>query len=377
MKNNRDLTKRTVEEKISRMHKNEFQQDLVQWFQKEQRDLPWRKDNDPYKVWVSEVMLQQTRVDTVIPYYNRFLEKFPTIDAFAKADEESILKVWEGLGYYSRVRNLHTAVREVVADYGGKVPDTKEEISQLKGVGPYTAGAVLSIAYGKPIPAVDGNVMRVLSRILLIKDDIAKPSSRKIFEKAAEVLMYHDNPSYFNQALMELGALICTPTSPACLLCPVREHCQAFSKGVQEELPVKTRKKSTRHEDILAVVLRNEEGKILINKRPGKGLLANLWEFPNLKVIPLLDPWEILQDFLSTKHSLDADIEHHSFTEVQHVFTHLTWKIDAFEGILKSGKIEEHQSFRFVTEEELEGLAFPVSHQKIWKAYKEKSGSFA
>ncbi len=372
MKKSSNNPKQKIQEKIDRMDIEAFQNDLVQWFQEEQRNLPWRKDNDAYRVWVSEVMLQQTRVDTVIPYYNRFLEKFPTIESFADADEESILKIWEGLGYYSRVRNLHTAVKEVVAKYGGKVPDTKEEISKLKGVGPYTAGAVLSIAYGKPVPAVDGNVMRVLSRLLLLTDDIAKPASRKIFEEAVEELMYHDHPSHFNQALMELGALICTPSSPACLLCPVREHCQAFAKGVQEQLPVKTRKKSTRHEDIVAVVLKDEEGKILINKRPGKGLLANLWEFPNLKVVPLLDGWEILQDFLSTEYSMDAVIEQEDFTVVQHVFTHLTWKINAHEGRLKSGNIDGNETLKFVTEEELEELAFPVSHQKIWQAYKER-----
>lgn len=371
MKNNSNNSDQTVLEKIEQMKVTEFQHDLVNWFEAEQRDLPWRKDNDPYKIWVSEVMLQQTRVDTVIPYYNRFLEKFPTVDAFADADEESILKIWEGLGYYSRVRNLHEAVKEVVAVYGGEVPDTKEEISKLKGVGPYTAGAVLSIAYGKPIPAVDGNVMRVLSRILLITDDIAKPASRKVFEMAAEELMYDENPSYFNQALMELGALICTPTSPSCLLCPVREHCRAFANGCEEELPVKTRKKKSRHEDILAVVLKNDEGKILINKRPKNGLLANLWEFPNLKVVPLLDPWEILQDFLSTEYSLDAIIEHVQFAEVQHVFTHLTWKVDAYRGRLNTGNITTDGSLRFVSEKELEELAFPVSHQKIWQAYKE------
>lgn len=370
MKNSIESTNKIINENPIKI--NEFQRDLIQWFQEEQRDLPWRKDNNPYKVWVSEVMLQQTRVDTVIPYYNRFLEKFPTIEAFANADDEEVLKIWEGLGYYSRVRNLHTAVKEVVSKYNGIVPDTKEDILKLKGVGPYTAGAVLSIAYGRPIPAVDGNVMRVISRIMLITEDIAKSSSRKVFENAVEKLMYHANPSYFNQALMELGALICTPTSPSCLLCPVREHCQAFENGVQDELPVKTRKKKTRHEDILAVVLKNEEGKILINKRPEEGLLANLWEFPNLKIVPLLDPWETLQDFLSTEYFLDASIEQQSFTEVRHIFTHLTWTIDAYEGRLKSGEVDEYGSLRFVTEEELGELAFPVSHQKIWRAYKEQ-----
>ena len=223
-----------------------FREDLINWFSEEKRDLPWRKSRDPYKIWVSEVMLQQTRVDTVIPYFNRFMEQFPSIEALSNAEEEKILKAWEGLGYYSRARNLHSAVKEVHEKYGGKVPDDPKEISSLKGVGPYTAGAILSIAYGKPEPAVDGNVMRVLSRVLSIWDDIAKSSTRKIFEEAVRALISHDNPSYFNQALMELGALVCTPTSPSCLLCPVREHCYAFHDGEQEELPVKTKGKKQR-----------------------------------------------------------------------------------------------------------------------------------
>ena len=165
-------------------------------------------------------MLQQTRVETVIPYYERFIEQFPTLDRLAEADEETVLKAWEGLGYYSRARNLHQAVREVKEKYGGAVPDTEEEISKLKGVGSYTAGAILSIAYGKPVPAVDGNVMRVLSRILLIEDDITKARTKQLFEQIARKLIPEHDPSSFNQALMELGALVCTPQSPGCLLCP-------------------------------------------------------------------------------------------------------------------------------------------------------------
>lgn len=357
-------------ERINMPNVEEFQQDLISWFEAEQRDLPWRKDNDPYKVWVSEIMLQQTRVETVIPYFQRFLEKYPTIESFAEADEESILKIWEGLGYYSRVRNLHSAIKEVVANYGGKVPDQKEEILKLKGVGPYTAGAVLSIAYGIPEPAVDGNVMRVLSRILLITEDIAVPASRKTFEACARALMFEPNPSYFNQALMELGALVCTPTSPACLLCPVQKHCSAFEKGVQDQLPVKTRKKNTRHDELVAIVLQNEKGEFLIRKRPGKGLLANLWEFPNIETRPVLEPYETLQDFLMTKYSVDAEVTPESFTMVHHVFTHLRWTIFAFSGKVVNGRLEEDERIRFVTEEEMGELAFPVSHQKIWQAYK-------
>ena len=349
-----------------------FQDDLVTWFIREQRDLPWRKDSDPYKVWVSEIMLQQTRVDTVIPYFKRFLEKFPTLESFAEADEESILKVWEGLGYYSRVRNLHAAVKEVAENYGGTVPDDKAHFSSLKGVGPYTAGAVLSIAYGRPEPAVDGNVMRVLSRILLIWNDIAKPSTRKLFEDAVRGLMFHENPSYFNQALMELGALICTPTSPSCLLCPVREHCQAFEAGVQGELPVKTRKKSTRHEDRMAAVLKNGDGQFLIRKRAPKGLLANLWEFPNMEDSGMLpEARSALKDYLDYETGMDVNLEPGAFTKVDHVFSHLTWSIHTYAGTV-NGEIQGNKGGLWVTPDELEGFAFPVSHQKIWKAYKEK-----
>lgn len=358
---------------LERVDKRGFREDLVGWFREEQRDLPWRKTRDPYQIWVSEVMLQQTRVDTVIPYYNKFMKRFPTMEDFAAADEEVVLKIWEGLGYYSRVRNLHKAMKEVVDLYDGKVPDTRKEISGLKGVGPYTAGAILSIAYGKPEHAVDGNVMRVLSRILLISEDIAKPASRRVFEQAVDELMDSADPSYFNQGLMELGALICTPRTPTCLLCPVREHCLAFEAGVQEKLPVKSKKKPTRHEDLLAVVLRNGDKKFLVHKRPDKGLLAGLWEFPNVKGVPVLEPWESLQDFIMTETGLNAEISQEKFMNVKHMFTHLTWSVDVYEGDVREAHGFEDSDYRFVTEQEMDSLAFPVSHQNIWKAYKEQS----
>src|SRR3954447_18509957 len=249
---------------IEKISIKKFQDDLISWFKAEQRELPWRIDQDPYKVWVSEIMLQQTRVDTVIPYFNRFIEWFPTINHLANANDDKVLKAWEGLGYYSPVRNLHSAVKELNEKYNGQVPNTPKEISSLKGVRPYTAGAILSIAYGIPEPAVDGNVMRVLSRILLIKDDIAKSATRKIFEQAVRKLISHENPSYFNQALMEMGALVCTPTSPSCLLCPVRDHCQGFHEGVETELPIKTKNKKKRDVHLAAVVLRDSLGRTLI-----------------------------------------------------------------------------------------------------------------
>ncbi|MCR2821987.1 A/G-specific adenine glycosylase [Lederbergia panacisoli] len=363
-----------IQRNLKEMEINKFQKDLIQWFIREQRDLPWRKDSDPYKVWVSEIMLQQTRVDTVIPYYERFLKKFPTIEAFADADDESVLKIWEGLGYYSRVRNLHSAVKEVVNHYGGKVPDSLRDISKLKGVGPYTAGAVLSIAYGVPEPAVDGNVMRVLSRILLIYNDIAKPATRKIFEEAVREIIDREHPSYFNQALMELGALICTPTSPSCLLCPVREHCQAFSAGVEKDLPVKTRKKSTKHVDLLTAVLKTNNGRrYLIRKRPSKGLLANLWEFPTIEDGSFSPMRSTLSTYLKNELKIKARLETGSFAKVDHVFSHLTWTINVYAGTIADDIMEDVSNYLLVTKEELEEYAFPVSHQTIWKTYKEKN----
>lgn len=353
---------------IDSIDKKGFQDDLLCWFQAEQRDLPWRKDQDPYKVWVSEIMLQQTRVDTVIPYFHRFIEQFPTIKDLSEAEEEKVLKAWEGLGYYSRARNLQAAVREVHEKYGGKVPDTPKEISSLKGVGPYTAGAILSIAYGIPEPAVDGNVMRVLSRILSIWDDIAKPSTRKVFEAAVRKLISHENPSHFNQALMELGALICTPTSPSCLLCPVREHCTAFHEGTQLELPIKTKTKKQRNVQLAAAVLADNQGRILIHKRPEKGLLANLWEFPMVEInLAYVSEKEQMKDAFHTEYGAKIEIDEMT-GQIEHVFSHLTWNINVYKGEIIS-VVKEEADLKLVTLDEIKEFPFPVSHQKMFKQF--------
>ncbi|PFP23548.1 A/G-specific adenine glycosylase [Bacillus sp. AFS073361] len=356
---------------IEKINKSAFQSDLITWFKHEQRDLPWRKDQDPYKIWVSEIMLQQTRVDTVIPYFNRFIEWFPTIEDLAEAEEDKVLKAWEGLGYYSRVRNLQSAVKEVNEKYSGIVPNTPEQIAGLKGVGPYTAGAILSIAYGIPEPAVDGNVMRVFSRVLSIWEDIAKSSSRKIFEKAVRELISHDDPSAFNQALMELGALICTPTSPSCLLCPVREHCQAFEEGVQNELPIKTKKTKTRDVQLAAAILLNGDGMVLIHKRPATGLLANLWEFPNVEIHhPLQNDREQISELFEQSLKIKVKLEK-IIGQLEHVFSHLVWNINVYTGVFQSD-FQESDEWKFVSLEEMKEFAFPVSYQKMLKLYLER-----
>ncbi|MCP8970980.1 A/G-specific adenine glycosylase [Ectobacillus ponti] len=345
-----------------------FQQDLIGWFTEEQRDLPWRINKDPYRIWVSEIMLQQTRVEAVKPFYHRFMEKFPTLEALADAHEDEVLKAWEGLGYYSRARNLHAAVKEVKETYGGKVPDTPGEIGKLKGVGPYTKGAILSIAYGVPEPAVDGNVMRVFSRILSIWDDIAKPKTRKLFEDIIREVISKENPSYFNQGLMELGALICIPKNPACLLCPVRQHCRAFHEGVQKELPVKSKAKDPVIVPLAAGILRAEDGRYVVNKRPSSGLLANMWEFPNIELQEGVSKHkQQLSYYAKEKFGLAVEVDEFVGT-VQHSFTHRTWDIFVFRGKVK-GEVRETDSLKLLTEEEFAEYTFSRSHRNIFEQY--------
>lgn len=354
--------------KIENIEIKAFQEDLISWFKREQRDLPWRKDKDPYKVWVSEIMLQQTRVDTVIPYFNRFIDLFPTVEDLAEAEEQTVLKAWEGLGYYSRVRNLQSAVKEVEEKYNGVVPNSPKELSELKGVGPYTTGAILSIAYGIPAPAVDGNVMRVLSRILSISEDIAKLATRKVFESAVRQLISQEEPSSFNQALMELGALICIPVQPACLLCPVREHCQAFHEGIQNKLPIKSKKSTKKNVKLAAMVLENAQGKVIIHKRPDKGLLANLWEFPSVEIhLSHQQVKKNLSDLFGQSFGFNVKPEK-VIGQIEHIFSHLVWNIEVYTGKLISG-IQESPDIKLVSLDDMNHYPFPVPHQKIWELY--------
>lgn len=366
--------KDNVDNILKNFDKNAFQVALISWFKAEMRDLPWRKDKDPYKVWVSEVMLQQTRVDTVIPYFNRFIEKYPDVESLAKADEQELLKMWEGLGYYSRVKNLHSAVKEVQERYGGVIPDDEKKFRELKGVGPYTAGAVLSIAYNKPVPAVDGNVMRVISRIFNLTDDISKTATRRKIEKVVSEIISVKDPSSFNQGMMELGALVCTPRNPSCLLCPVREYCRAFHAGTERDLPVKTKQKKGKKIDYIAVVLKDQTGKILIRKRPDEGLLASLWEFPMIEAEKLSkNVLPALEKQFFNKYGAEIRIDK-PLCMVEHVFSHLSWRIQAYQGTY-TGEIEENSRLKAVPTEKVETYPFPVPFQKIWQAYKEEGSN--
>ncbi|WP_416829042.1 A/G-specific adenine glycosylase [Ectobacillus polymachus] len=350
---------------LNEFNKEQFSHDLIQWFNKEQRELPWRKNKDPYRVWVSEIMLQQTRVEAVKPYYNNFMEQFPTLETLANADEEKVLKAWEGLGYYSRVRNLHAAVKEVQASYSGIVPNTAEDIGKLKGIGPYTKGAILSIAYDVPEPAVDGNVMRVMSRILSIWEDIAKPKTRKLFENVIREVISKENPSYFNQGLMELGALICIPKNPSCLLCPVQSHCCAFQEGVQQELPVKSKAKNPKIVPIAAGILVTEDGRYVIHRRPSAGLLANMWEFPNVELQDgISSPSQQLVYYLKEQFGIDIHIAEH-VTNISHTFSHRIWDITVYKGTAID--VKESDTLRVINRDEFSLYTFSQSHKKMYE----------
>ncbi|MCM3080370.1 MULTISPECIES: A/G-specific adenine glycosylase [Brevibacillus] len=341
-----------------------FAKDLLDWYDAQKRDLPWRINRDPYRVWVSEIMLQQTRVDTVKPYYANFMEKFPTVQALAEASEEDVLKAWEGLGYYSRVRNLQAAAREVQERYGGVVPKTPEEIRTLKGVGPYTAGAILSIAYEKPEPAVDGNVMRVYSRLLYLTDDIAKPATRIKIEHLVRQVIPEGRAGDFNQALMELGAMVCSPRSPQCLTCPVFDYCIARREGVQEELPNKGKAKPPRPVH-LQVALIVRDGAVMINKRPEQGLLAGMWEFPMVEtdVESEAAKRELVTQQMNERFGVEVEVQER-IGEVQHTFSHLQWNMQVWLCDWISGD-ELPPTARFAAVEELDDYTFPVAHHKI------------
>jgi A/G-specific adenine glycosylase len=257
-----------------------IQKRLLHWFGQNGRDLPWRKARDPYAIWISEVMLQQTRVVTVIPYYQRFLKSFPTVHHLAKSDLSKVLKIWEGLGYYSRARNLHRASRIILNHFKGKLPDHPADLLKLPGIGKYTAGAILSIAYNKEAPILDGNVKRVLSRLFGISGHGASGKAEGLLWKISGSLIPKGRSNSFNQAIMDLGAMICTPKDPSCHHCPLLRYCKAKASGNPEKYPPRGVKKRIPHiEAISGVILRN--GKVLLNQRPPTGLLGGLWEFPN------------------------------------------------------------------------------------------------
>ena len=296
---------------------------LLPWYDAHRRDLPWRDEVSPYRTWVSEIMLQQTRVAAVIPYFQRFMAAFPTADALAQADTEQLMKLWEGLGYYSRARNLQKAA-QIVAQQGS-FPDTYEEVIALPGIGDYTAGAILSIAFGQAVPAVDGNVLRVASRITGSEDNILDTKTRSRFRALMAEVMPHDRPGEFNQALMDLGAAVCLPNGePLCSTCPAREFCTAYAQNRQKELPVRISKTKRRMEE-KTVFLLLREGEAALRQRPEAGLLAGLWEYPHVDgtldeaaAAVQLAAWGVMP------HRWVKRLTFH------HIFTHIRWEMTGY-----------------------------------------------
>lgn len=307
---------------------------LLYWYEHNARVLRWREEPKPYYVWVSEIMLQQTRVEAVKEYFDRFLAKLPDIPSLAGADEEELLKLWEGLGYYNRVRNMQKAAKIVVQEYDGELPAEYEAIKKLPGIGSYTAGAIASIAFGIPEPAVDGNVLRVLKRVAASFDDITKDKVKKELEEDVRRIMPKDRPGEFNQALMELGAMVCLPNGkPLCTQCPLNHLCRAHHQGVERMLPVKPPKKERKIEERTVFVIKQQRipMEIVLHKRPEKGLLAGMWELPNLE--GHLDKEEVEAMFPAAFVSRLPD--------GKHIFSHVEWRLWCYEIKLSGGILPE------------------------------------
>ena len=321
---------------------------LLTWYRANRRDLPWRRTRDPYAIWLSEAMLQQTRVETVIPYWERFLERFPDVATLAAADQDDVLGLWAGLGYYSRARNLHRAAQEVVARHGGTLPSDVASLRELPGVGRYTAGAVASIAFDLPEPVVDGNVIRVLSRLRGIRDDVGSPAIlARIWDDAGE-LARGAAPGDLNQALMELGATVCLPRAPRCAGCPVARHCDARSAGDAEQLPVKApRSKPRRVEGVVAWVVRR--GRVLAVRRPERGLLGGLWDLPGGDLAEREKPVVGVVRALADRVGLATEALR-SVGAVEHMFTHRALRLHVFAGEVRAGRVhrEGYDAHRWV-----------------------------
>lgn len=341
---------------------------LLRWFEQHARDLPWRRTRDPYAIWVAEIMLQQTQSDTVKPYYHRFLTRFPTVRHLARARLDSVLKVWEGLGYYSRARNLHQAAKEVVRNFDGRLPQTKQELLSLPGVGLYTAGAIASIAFGRDEPLVDGNVIRVLCRLFRIRQDPRSGAIRRKLWRLAETLLPAGRAGSFNQALMELGATVCLPRSPQCDICPLGRICSARKHGEQEKLPIRVMKKPLPHHKVaVAVIYKN--GRILIDKRKPDGLLGGLWEFPGGKV----HKGESLEAALvrEVREELGITVRIlRPLATVKHSYSHFSVTLHAFECAYVSGTptCRTCVDYKWAHPKQLKNFAFPAANKKIMAA---------
>ena len=360
-----------------------FRRTLLAWYDNEKRDLPWRRTKNPYHIWVSEIMLQQTQVVTVIPYYERFLAWFPTVGALAKAPEEKLLKAWEGLGYYSRVRNMQKAAQEIMDDFNGEFPSTYDDILSLKGIGPYTAGAIASIAFDLPEPAVDGNVMRVMARLFEVNYDIGDPKNRKIFQAIMEVLIDPERPGDFNQALMDLGTDIESAKNPRPDESPIRFFSAAYLHGTYDKYPIKLPKKKPKPLQIQAFIIRNSKGDFLLEKNTDGRLLGGFWSFPIMEtdfIGQQLDLFETdnAKNTLKTTsqktlfkedYQLNPTWTNKTFNHVKHTFSHQKWTIELIEGSVNSNEFTKDKELRWVAQDQLSTYPMATPQKKMLKEY--------
>jgi A/G-specific adenine glycosylase len=338
---------------------------LAGWYQTHRRALPWRETPDPYGIWVSEVMLQQTRVDTVIPYYLRFMARFPTVAALAAADLQAVLKLWEGLGYYARARNLHRAAAQVVAEHCGILPEDHAALRKLAGIGDYIAAAVMSIAFGRPCAVVDGNVKRVLSRLFMVDAPVNRHDAYALFERKAGTLLDPGDPGRHNQAVMELGALVCRPRQPLCGECPVGDFCRAYQAGRVAAYPKRIRKPPVPTRASAAGVIR-KGGEVLIVQIPPEGLLGGLWEFPGGRVDRGESAEAACIRHIRGKTGLSVEAAEH-LGRIRHAYTHFKVVADLFLFRWQAGsvRLDGPADYRWVRPDALAGYPLPRTHHKF------------
>jgi A/G-specific adenine glycosylase len=339
---------------------------LLAWWDAGHADLPWRDSRDPYAIWIAEVMLQQTQITTVIPYYERWLARFPTVATLAAASLDEVLKMWEGLGYYSRARNLHAAAQQIVAEHVGRLPESAAALRALPGIGPYTAGAVASIAFDEPVPVLDGNVIRVLSRLVDLEADVTETATKKELWRLAASLVPDGRPGDYNQALMELGQRICVPAAPACHRCPLADLCLARARGTQLERPVRPPRRNTPHYDVVAGVIYRDDGAFLIARRPPQGLLGGLWEFPGGKQEEGESLPAALRREIREELAIDIAVGR-PLGAIKHAYTHFRITLHAFQARHIAGEPQHLgvDGHAWVTLDDLDAYAFAVTDRKI------------
>lgn len=346
---------------------------LIAWYRTAKRDLPWRATSDPYAIWISEVMSQQTRVETVIPYYHRFLERFPDVCSLANAPQHDLLSLWEGLGYYRRARNLHAAAKQICHDHGGRIPDEYDTLLALKGVGPYTAAAVLSIAFNRRHAVMDGNVMRVVSRVSGIRDDIRSASVTRRIQAIVDDAIPCDRPADFNQAMMELGATVCTPKKPSCGSCPLSDDCLALRDGSVAQIPFKSPKASVPHHRIVVGIVSDADGRMLIARRPDEAMLGGLWEFPGGKVSHGESDEQALRRELREELGIEVgDLT--PFHTLKHAYSHFKITMVAYKSRLRSGdpKPLASKELKWVRVDELDAYPFPKANRTLTMALRDE-----